>query len=171
MDALLEPPKIRIWMPKRRQDAPPKLNYFSKNLSKILTIPIFGPRCFLEASQEPPKSLPRGSQEAYKPSGGTQEPPRSSRAAPKESRATAQTSKFQNFGGGGARPVGVFDINIFNRNHRLNRKESINVFGEKKMKILLNGSPRGRFGHSGVLPAANLHCEHDGNSEIIKCSR
>ena len=43
LDALLEPPKIRIWMPKRRQDAPPKFHNFSKNPSKILTIPIFGP--------------------------------------------------------------------------------------------------------------------------------
>ena len=94
----------------------PKISLFFQNPSKIVTIPIFGPWCFLEASkslprasQEPPKSLPRGSQEAYKPSGGTQEPPRSSRAAPKKSRATAHTSEFQNFGGCGARPVGVFD--------------------------------------------------------------
>ena len=43
LDALLEPPKIRIWMPKRRQDGPPKFHYFSQNPSKIVTIPIFGP--------------------------------------------------------------------------------------------------------------------------------
>ena len=37
----------------------------------------------------------------------------------------------------------------------------------KDTKILLNGSPQGRFEHSGVLPRAKLHAQHDGNSEII----
>ena len=35
LDALLEPPKFRIWMPKRRQDGPQKSHYFSKNLQKL----------------------------------------------------------------------------------------------------------------------------------------
>ena len=34
-------------------------------------------------------------------------------------------------------------------------------------KIVLTGSPRGRFEHSGVLPGAKCHVEHDGNSEIM----
>ena len=38
-------------------------------------------------------------------------------------------------------------------------------------KIVLDGSPRARFEHSGVLPGAKLRCEHDGNSEIINCER
>ena len=40
------------------------------------------------------------------------------------------------------------------------------LWGNEFTKIILNGSPRGRFEHSGVLPGAKLHAEHDGNSEI-----
>ena len=39
--------------------------------------------------------------------------------------------------------------------------------GNEFTKITLNGSPRGRFEHSGVLPGAKLHAEHDGNSETM----
>ena len=41
------------------------------------------------------------------------------------------------------------------------------LWENESTKIILNGSPRGRFEHSGVLPGAKLHAEHDGNSEII----
>ena len=34
-------------------------------------------------------------------------------------------------------------------------------------KIVLTGSPRGRFEHSGVLPGSKLHARHDEHSEII----
>ena len=81
LDALLEPPKIRIWMPKRRQDRPPKFHYFPKNPSKNSNYSSLWSMMPLRSLQEPPKSLPRGSQEAYKPSGSTQEPPGRSRAA------------------------------------------------------------------------------------------
>ena len=43
LDALLEPPKLRIWMLKRRQDGPLKFHDFYKNPLKILTIPVFRP--------------------------------------------------------------------------------------------------------------------------------
>ena len=62
LTALLETPKILIWMLKRRQDGPQKFHYFSKNPLKIATFPVFGSCCFLEAS----KSLPRASQEPAK---------------------------------------------------------------------------------------------------------
>ena len=41
------------------------------------------------------------------------------------------------------------------------------LWGNEFTKIILNGSPRGRFEHSGVLPGAKLHAEHDEHSEII----
>ena len=41
------------------------------------------------------------------------------------------------------------------------------LWGNEFTKIILNGSPRGRFEHSGVLPGAKLDAEHDGNSEIM----
>ena len=43
LDALLEPPKIRIWMPKRRQDGPLSFHYFEKFRQKNLILPVFGP--------------------------------------------------------------------------------------------------------------------------------
>ena len=41
------------------------------------------------------------------------------------------------------------------------------LWGNEFTKIILNGSPQDRFEHSGVLPGAKLHAEHDGNSETI----
>ena len=41
------------------------------------------------------------------------------------------------------------------------------LWGNEFTKIILNGSPRGRFKHPGVLPGAKLHARHDGNSEIL----
>ena len=134
LDTLLEPQKIRFLMLKRRQDGPPKFPIFFKNRPKILALTVFGPRCLLEASkkpprlsqeppratqeppraaQEPPKSLPRACQEASRRHTSPPEAPKSPQeapvAAPKRSQATAHTSELQNVGGGGARPVGVFD--------------------------------------------------------------
>ena len=43
LDALLESPKLRIWMLKRRQDGPLIFHYFYLNPLKIVTIPVFGP--------------------------------------------------------------------------------------------------------------------------------
>ena len=59
LDTLLEPPKIRFLMLKRRQDGSPKFRIFFKIRLKILAMTVFGQRCLLEAS----KSLPRASQE------------------------------------------------------------------------------------------------------------
>ena len=41
---------------------------------------------------------------------------------------------------------------------------------ENTKKNLLNSSPRAHFQHSGELPGAKVHAEHDGNSEIITSS-
>ena len=41
------------------------------------------------------------------------------------------------------------------------------LWGNEFAKIILNGSPQGRFEHSRMLPGAKLHADHDGNSEII----
>ena len=104
-------------MLKRPQDGRPKFPIFFKNRPKNPVITVFGPRCLLEAS----KSLPRASRELPKsrpralkrPSAAFKNPVRPPRGlqvhtlwinlpgVPKPSR---------NGGGGGARPVGVFDI-------------------------------------------------------------
>ena len=39
--------------------------------------------------------------------------------------------------------------------------------GTEFTETILNGSPRCRFEHSGVLPGAKLHARHDGHSEIM----
>ena len=41
------------------------------------------------------------------------------------------------------------------------------LWGNEFTKIISNGSPRGRFEHSGVLPGSKLHARHDEHSEII----
>ena len=90
LDTLLESPKVRLLMLKRRQDGSPSFLNFMKIVEDLLYC-YYGlwSKMPFRSLEEPPKSLPRG---AKRPSRSTQAPPRSSYVANSETQASKQAS-------------------------------------------------------------------------------
>ena len=103
LTALLETPKILIWMLKRRQDGPQKFHYFPKKSVKNCNYSGLWFMLLLGSLQDPPKSLPRACQEGPRRRTSPPEAPKSPQEAPVQQNKTQEASdinqNFRNFAG------------------------------------------------------------------------